>query len=95
MLLGGTVCSCPQDRNDIGDSPRYFGGCPPGSNMGSSISQNSCLHLGHIAAAIILKPEVSIETPKIKLRQSNRELNRGRTVESTLEHRRRISATAS
>jgi hypothetical protein len=67
MLLGGTVCSCPQHRNVIGDSPRYFVGCPPGSNMGSSINQNSCLQIGHIAAAIILKPEVSIYTPKIRI----------------------------
>jgi hypothetical protein len=35
--------------------------------MGSSINQNSCLHIGQIAAAIILKPEVSIEAPKIKI----------------------------
>lgn len=67
MLPGGTVCSCPQHRNVTGDSPRYLGGCAPGSNIGSSINQNSCLHLGHIAAAIILKPEVCIDVPKIKI----------------------------
>jgi hypothetical protein len=68
MLLGGTDCTCPQHMHVIGDSPGYSGGCQPGSNMGSSSNQNSCLHVGHVAVAIILKPEVGIKTPENKNR---------------------------
>jgi hypothetical protein len=54
MLFGEALWGKLQQRKVTDFWPGNFDGCEPGSNMVSSRSQNSFLHLVHIATAIIL-----------------------------------------